>query len=134
MSDDSNKNVEVRKRKRKFYKECCAEGCDFSEPFKMVPQKNVNQKEEVKIIKNPIFEEVSRRICKDKKRSNFNCTSCNTGITFYWRDGWDSNIILCNKCGLRFEKGRFYCKKCSYVPKKKEKDGKKCCSKCLYEW
>lgn len=131
MVEISQTKNEIRKRKKKFIKECCEDGCIYSELFKL----SIGQPkaDEPQVIKNPLFEIFSRRICKEKQHKNFICNSCSTGITLYWRDGWDVNILLCNKCGLRFEKGRFYCKKCKYVPNKKEKSNKGCVN-CLYDW
>ncbi|KCZ74270.1 hypothetical protein H311_03835 [Anncaliia algerae PRA109] len=121
-----------RTRKRIFLQHCCETGCRLTMPFKL-NTKLMEKIEKIEIIRNPLFNYISRRICKDKKNMNFYCSSCKVSVTMYWRDGWEENILLCNKCGLRFEKIRFYCKKCLYVPNKKEHKNKDCVN-CLFEW
>lgn len=58
------------------------------------------------------------------------CESCGTRKTPYWRDGWESGILLCNACGIRFHKYRKLCENCRCVAKKDEK-GHLQCPKCF---
>lgn len=58
------------------------------------------------------------------------CESCGTRKTPYWRDGWESGILLCNACGIRFHKYRKICINCRCVAKKDEK-GYLHCPKCF---
>lgn len=58
------------------------------------------------------------------------CESCGTRKTPYWRDGWESGILLCNACGIRFHKYRKLCGICKCVAKKDEK-GHLQCPKCF---
>lgn len=52
------------------------------------------------------------------------CENCNTPETPQWRKGWHSeilgrNVILCNACGLKYNKNQ-YCPYCYYVYYKEE--------------
>ena len=58
-------------------------------------------------------------IRKDRTGSKA-CASCGTRKTPYWRDGWDS-VVLCNACGIRFNKYRMKCAHCLYIPRKDER-------------
>ena len=58
------------------------------------------------------------------------CESCGTRKTPYWRDGWESGILLCNACGIRFHKYRTLCVNCRCVAKKDER-GQLHCPKCF---
>lgn len=64
---------------------------------------------------------------KTKRRR---CESCGTRKTPYWRDGWESGILLCNACGIRFHKYRKLCGNCRCVAKKDDK-GHLQCPKCF---
>ncbi|KAJ3370983.1 hypothetical protein GGF31_003713 [Allomyces arbusculus] len=51
------------------------------------------------------------------------CGSCKTtkSAQSTWRTGWAENVILCNQCGLRFNRnGRIHCAHCHYIPTKSE--------------
>jgi len=52
------------------------------------------------------------------------CENCETTITPQWRKGWYSSIlgrtvVLCNKCGLKYNKNQF-CGYCMYIYYKEE--------------
>lgn len=64
--------------------------------------------------------------CTKRKR----CESCKTRKTPYWRDGWESGILLCNACGIRFHKYRKFCESCHCIAKKDEL-GRLQCPKCF---
>lgn len=57
------------------------------------------------------------------------CSSCGTRKTPYWRDGWESGIMLCNACGIRYQKYKKYCSECCTIARKDEK-GKLHCPDC----
>jgi len=55
------------------------------------------------------------------------CENCATYITPQWRKGWFSDILnhsvlLCNACGLKFNKGQF-CSYCKFVYGKEQRMG-----------
>lgn len=54
------------------------------------------------------------------------CGACGTKKTPYWRDGWEKTVILCNACGIRFQKYRARCAQCNYIPRKEEKMSGSC--------
>ncbi|OMH85961.1 Transcriptional regulatory protein ASH1 [Zancudomyces culisetae] len=67
-------------------------------------------------------EKPKRKIKRTKRPSSSQrvCASCKVNSTPCWRPGWTNTISLCNSCGLRYKKGRIFCKNCSYVPMKTE--------------
>lgn len=64
---------------------------------------------------------------------NPTCASCHTTRTPYWRDAWNSGVLLCNACGLRFAKFKRRCPTCYYVPRKEDKGGRTC-TQCGDTW
>lgn len=58
------------------------------------------------------------------------CASCKTKKTPYWRDGWEKSVLLCNACGIRYQKYRKYCMTCLSIARKDEK-GRLHCPDCL---
>lgn len=85
------------------------------------------------IVRNRVFESVSRRISLKNETRGFQCCGCGNVTTPYWRDSWSCNLMLCNKCGLRYEKYGRYCFKCFFVPKKSGVK-KKECPRCMLKW
>jgi hypothetical protein len=61
------------------------------------------------------------------------CTSCGASKTPYWRDGWGSEVVLCNACGLRYQKFKKFCLSCKYIPRKEEQQSDQC-SQCCHSW
>jgi hypothetical protein len=57
------------------------------------------------------------------------CSSCRTSKTPYWREGWEFGILLCNACGIRYQKYRRYCGECCTIARKDE-TGKLHCPNC----
>lgn len=57
------------------------------------------------------------------------CSSCGTRKTPYWRDGWESGILLCNACGIRYQKYKKFCAECCTIARKDEK-GRLHCPDC----
>ena len=57
------------------------------------------------------------------------CSSCFVQKTPYWRDGWDDSVLLCNACGIRYQKYKKYCGKCFSIARKDEK-GRLHCPTC----
>lgn len=58
------------------------------------------------------------------------CSSCNTKKTPYWREGWEPTIVLCNACGIRYQKYKKYCMRCVSIARKDDK-GRLHCPECL---
>lgn len=58
------------------------------------------------------------------------CSSCNTKKTPYWREGWEPSIVLCNACGIRYQKYKKYCTRCVAIARKDDK-GRLHCPECL---
>ena len=61
------------------------------------------------------------------------CTSCGASKTPYWRDGWGTEVVLCNACGLRYQKFKKFCLACKYIPRKEEQQSEQC-SQCCHSW
>lgn len=61
------------------------------------------------------------------------CSSCGTSKTPYWRDGWGGPVVLCNACGLRYQKFKKYCLTCKYIPRKEEHSSERC-TNCKNNW
>jgi hypothetical protein len=57
------------------------------------------------------------------------CSSCGTKKTPYWREGWEPSIILCNACGIRYQKYKRYCARCIAIARKDDK-GRLHCPEC----
>ena len=64
------------------------------------------------------------RVLKKKR-----CTSCTASKTPYWREGWEKAILLCNACGIRYQKYKKYCLKCLSIARKDDK-GRLHCPDC----
>ena len=62
------------------------------------------------------------------------CHSCGSRVTPYWRDGWSPEIMLCNACGLRFQKFGERCLQCRYVPRKEDGCPLLSCPQCKTSW
>lgn len=68
---------------------------------------------------------LKRKSANKKKR----CASCKAHKTPYWRDGWEKGILLCNACGIRYQKYKKYCLKCHSIARKDDK-GRLHCPEC----
>ena len=68
---------------------------------------------------------LKKKISGKKKR----CASCKAHKTPYWRDGWEKGVLLCNACGIRYQKYKRYCLKCNSIARKDEK-GRLHCPDC----
>ena len=76
---------------------------------------------------------VSRRISAHRSVDGKQCAACTANKTPYWRDAWSEYLMLCNACGLRFQKFKLHCCKCNYVPRKEDYKSPKC-PQCDGEW
>lgn len=76
---------------------------------------------------------ISRRISASGPVEGRACGSCNVMKTPYWRDGWDQSIMLCNACGLRYQKFKKRCSSCKYVPRKEDGECPRC-TQCNNIW
>lgn len=148
------------KQKEEPYKcdykfDCCKKGCVYSRPFKVNHHIAVLHLQDKTVygygleprvssvnheasytglkIRNPLFDQKSRRISCHKAYKGIFCSSCCTRVTPYWRDGWSLDVVLCNKCGLRYEKNLFKCPNCLFVPNKRELISR-VCKKCKIVW
>ena len=57
------------------------------------------------------------------------CISCKTKKTPYWREGWNRGVLLCNACGIRYQKYKKYCFTCFSIVRKDER-GRLHCPEC----
>lgn len=78
------------------------------------------------IICNKLLMTTSRRISATGTVDGRFCASCEASITPYWRDGWSDELMLCNACGLRFQKFMKRCNSCSYIPRKEDNELPRC--------
>lgn len=85
------------------------------------------------LVPNKLLMRVSRRISSHSPADGCKCTSCHQTVTPYWRDGWSEDVMLCNACGLRFQKFAQRCHSCMYIPRKE--DGvEDTCPQCEATW
>lgn len=85
------------------------------------------------LIPNRLLSTTSRRISTHSQAPGCACSSCGCTVTPYWRDGWAADVMLCNACGLRFQKFARRCPSCLYIPRKEDSLGD-CCVKCDTPW
>lgn len=85
------------------------------------------------LIPNSFLQTTSRRTSTHTSVTECFCSSCSSTITPYWRDGWSSNVMLCNACGLRYQKFATRCPECRYIPRKEDGLGGNCI-KCHTPW
>lgn len=85
------------------------------------------------LVPNVFLQSTSRRISTHGTAPGCACTSCGSTVTPYWRDGWAGDVMLCNACGLRFQKFARRCPSCRYIPRKEDSLGDKCV-KCSTPW
>ena len=78
------------------------------------------------IIGNKLLCVTSRRISASQVVDGRQCAACFVTMTPYWRDGWSEDLMLCNACGLRFQKFMKRCRKCCYIPRKEDNDSDHC--------
>lgn len=85
------------------------------------------------LVPNKLLSSLSRRISASSSHELCRCSSCNQSVTPYWRDGWAEDVMLCNACGLRFQKFAQRCMYCKYIPRKE--DGvEDTCPQCQAPW
>lgn len=85
------------------------------------------------LVANKLLSTLSRRISANSSHELCRCSSCNQSVTPYWRDGWSEDVMLCNACGLRFQKFAQRCMYCKYIPRKE--DGvEDTCPQCQAPW
>lgn len=85
------------------------------------------------LVPNKLLSSLSRRISANSSHELCRCSSCNQSVTPYWRDGWSEDVMLCNACGLRFQKFAQRCMYCKYIPRKE--DGvEDTCPQCQAPW
>ena len=85
------------------------------------------------LVPNKLLSNLSRRISANSSHELCRCSSCNQSVTPYWRDGWADDVMLCNACGLRFQKFAQRCMYCKYIPRKE--DGvEDTCPQCQAPW
>lgn len=85
------------------------------------------------LIPNSFLQTTSRRTSTHTSVQQCSCSSCGSTITPYWRDGWSKNVMLCNACGLRYQKFATRCPECRYIPRKEDGLGGNCI-KCHTPW
>ena len=85
------------------------------------------------LVPNQFLQTTSRRVSTHGTAPGCACSSCGSTVTPYWRDGWAPNIMLCNACGLRFQKFARRCPACVYIPRKEDSLGDRCV-KCGQFW
>lgn len=85
------------------------------------------------LVPNAYLQTTSRRISTHSSAPGCLCTSCGSTVTPYWRDGWSEHVMLCNACGLRFQKFARRCPACMYIPRKEDSLGDRCI-KCNNFW
>lgn len=78
------------------------------------------------LIPNRLLMTLSRRASVTSSADGCHCASCLCTITPYWRDGWADDVMLCNACGLRYQKFARRCPKCVYIPRKDDSLGGNC--------
>jgi len=72
------------------------------------------------LVPNSMLMNISRRVSAHGSADGCRCSSCSITVTPYWRDGWANDVMLCNACGLRFQKFAQRCFKCHYIPRKED--------------
>lgn len=85
------------------------------------------------LVPNSFLQTTSRRVSTNGAAPGCSCTSCGSTVTPYWRDGWAPDVMLCNACGLRFQKFARRCPSCMYIPRKEDSLGDRCV-KCSTLW
>ena len=85
------------------------------------------------LVPNSFLATTSRRISTHGAAPGCICSSCGCLETPYWRDGWSEDVMLCNACGLRFQKFARRCPACRYIPRKEDSLGSRCI-KCATPW
>lgn len=85
------------------------------------------------LVPNQFLQTTSRRVSTHGSAPGCLCTSCSSTVTPYWRDGWAADVMLCNACGLRFQKFARRCPACMYIPRKEDSLGERCV-KCNQLW
>lgn len=85
------------------------------------------------LVPNRLLSSLSRRISVSTPHPGCTCASCEQTVTPYWRDGWSAEAMLCNACGLRFQKFARRCPSCVYIPRKEDSFGDNCI-KCGTRW
>lgn len=85
------------------------------------------------LVPNRRLSTTSRRISTHAPSTGCICASCQCAMTPYWRDGWSPEVMLCNACGLRFQKFARRCSQCLYIPRK-EDSVDQWCNKCGAPW
>ena len=85
------------------------------------------------LVPNSLLMSLSRRVSAHGSAEGCRCSSCGITVTPYWRDGWADNVMLCNACGLRFQKFAQRCRKCHYIPRK-EDNVAHVCPQCNAAW
>lgn len=103
----------------------------ISSPSSMMNSTNITTTSH--LITNRILGSSSRRMSTHTPTEGYKCTSCSLMITPYWRDGWNPEVMLCNACGLRYQKFARHCAKCNYIPRKEESMTSSC-TKCGNLW
>jgi hypothetical protein len=85
------------------------------------------------LVPNKLLSSLSRRVSASSSHDLCRCSSCSQSVTPYWRDGWAEDVMLCNACGLRFQKFAQRCMYCKYIPRKE--DGvEHTCPQCQAPW
>lgn len=85
------------------------------------------------LVPNAVLATTSRRVSTAGPAPGCACASCGCTVTPYWRDGWDARVMLCNACGLRFQKFARRCPACAYIPRKEDAHGA-LCVRCSAPW
>lgn len=85
------------------------------------------------LVPNQYLQTTSRRVSTHGTAPGCACTSCGSTVTPYWRDGWATDVMLCNACGLRYQKFARRCPMCMYIPRKEDSLGDRCI-KCNNLW
>lgn len=85
------------------------------------------------LVPNQFLQTTSRRVSTHGTATGCSCSSCGSTVTPYWRDGWNPDVMLCNACGLRFQKFARRCPACMYIPRKEDSLGDRCV-KCSAYW
>lgn len=85
------------------------------------------------LVPNALLSSLSRRISTSSTHPGCTCASCESTITPYWRDGWSPSVMLCNACGLRYQKFARRCPTCVYIPRKEDSLGENCI-RCGTKW
>lgn len=75
---------------------------------------------------SPRAKHYSKKVADCRKKK---CASCKVKKTPYWREGWDKSVLLCNACGIRYQKYKKFCLKCRCIARKDEK-GRLHCPEC----